>query len=155
MTWYYAKEGAPVGPVSDEELLSKLRDGTILPTTLVWRTGMADWQAASTVTAALTPLSAVASNPGNALPGDSSASSQPTPGAPPVLPHFFCTCCGTIIPADQLVRIDGRAICAACKPGYLQKIQEGVAAPLKTPVLDAAGMAMAGAFAPDTATMPT
>jgi len=109
---------------------------------------MADWQAASTITAALTPLSAVAPDHGNAA-----SEAQPSSGVPPVLPHFFCTCCGTIIPADQLVHINGRAICAACKPNYLQQIQEGLAAPLKAPVLDAAGMAMAGTFAADTATM--
>jgi uncharacterized RDD family membrane protein YckC len=154
MTWYYAKEGAPVGPISDEELVSRLRDGTVLPTTLVWRTGLADWQAASSVMNEVTARAAEAALTATPPPEEVPPWAQPSSPAPPVLPFFFCTCCGAVIPADQLVRINGRAVCASCKPGFLQKVQEGVVAPLKAPVLDAASAAIAGRFAPAAEPMP-
>ena len=59
-------------------------------------------------------------------------------GAPPVLPHFFCTYCGNIVPADQLLRISGRAICGACKPLYVEQAREGIAAPVKVPIVNRA-----------------
>ena len=150
MTWYYAKDGAPVGPISDEELLSKFHDGAVLPTTLLWRAGMTDWQAASGVIDEVRARSAVAAITTAASLGEVPSSAQSATAAPPVLPFFFCTSCGTITPADQLVRLNSHAVCASCKPGLLQKMQEGVAAPLKQPVLDAAGAAIVGRFAPAT-----
>ena len=49
MTWYYVKDGAASGPISDDDFASQLRTGAILPTTLVWRSGLAEWQTASSV----------------------------------------------------------------------------------------------------------
>jgi len=132
MTWYYVKDGGPAGPISDEELLSKLRLGSILPTTMLWRSGMPTWQPASEVTRT------IQNSPPPAPSSSSSAGGVPpelTAGPPPVLPHFFCTYCGNIIPADQLVHISGRAVCAACKPAYVQQVREGLNTPIKVPVL--------------------
>ena len=133
MTWYYVKNGEPAGPISDEELLSKLRLGSILPTTMLWRSGMAQWKPVSEVTRTLQPTPPVPFSSG------SSASLDVPPelasGPPPVLPHFFCTYCGNIIPADQLVHISGRAVCATCKPAYVQQVREGLNAPIRAPVL--------------------
>lgn len=42
--WYYAKEGAQQGPVSDEQIEQLIAAGHIQPTDLVWKNGMADWQ---------------------------------------------------------------------------------------------------------------
>lgn len=129
MTWYYVKNGAPAGPISDEELLSKLRLGSILPTTMLWRSGMATWQPALEVTRTIQ----VASPPAPAYSAD--VPPELTSGTPPVLPQFFCTYCGNIIPADQLVHISGRAVCATCKPAYVQQVREGLNTPIKAPVL--------------------
>jgi uncharacterized membrane protein YhaH (DUF805 family) len=41
--WYYAVEGASIGPVSQSEFESLVRTGTIRSDTLVWQEGMADW----------------------------------------------------------------------------------------------------------------
>jgi len=41
--WYYAVDGASVGPVSEEEFKQLIASGTIHSTTLVWQEGMADW----------------------------------------------------------------------------------------------------------------
>ena len=143
MTWYYVKDGEAAGPISDEELLSKLRLGNILPTTLVWRSGLSEWQPAATVAPQIVPPSTAAPSFSPALSPNINVPPELTSGTPPVLPHFFCTMCGNIIPADQLVRISGRAVCAACKPTYVQQTREGIRAPVKAPVLNAATVGVA------------
>jgi uncharacterized RDD family membrane protein YckC len=134
MIWYYVKDGEAAGPISNEELLSQLRLGQILPTTLVWRRGQAFWQPAASVTPQIVPAPPRPSfSP--ALSANIDVPPELASGTPPVFPHFFCTLCGNIIPADQLVRIGTRAVCARCKPLYVQQVREGLDAPLKAPVI--------------------
>lgn len=49
MNWYYAVGGAQKGPVTPEEFLRLVADGTIQPSTLVWREGLPDWRAYETI----------------------------------------------------------------------------------------------------------
>ena len=43
--WYYAADGAQqAGPVSAQQLVDLLQAGSITPNTLVWRTGLDNWQ---------------------------------------------------------------------------------------------------------------
>lgn len=44
--WYYAKGRQQHGPISSEQLREVAQSGELLPTDLVWKTGMADWQPA-------------------------------------------------------------------------------------------------------------
>ena len=136
MTWYYVKDGEAAGPISEEELISKVRAGSVLPTTLVWRTGMTEWEPVSKAAPPIAPAAESAMTAGSPVLGNIIAATPETaPGIPPVLPHFFCTFCGTIIPADQLVRITGRNVCGACKPNYVQQVREGMETPFKAPVV--------------------
>jgi hypothetical protein len=48
--WYYAKNGMQFGPVSQEELSSKLKCGEIQASALIWSEGMTDWKPLSQVT---------------------------------------------------------------------------------------------------------
>jgi hypothetical protein len=48
--WYYARDGAQQGPVSDEELKRLAEAGTLRPQDVVWRDGMAQWQPAQQAT---------------------------------------------------------------------------------------------------------
>lgn len=98
--WYYAKDGARLGPVTDAALGDLVRQGTIGPTTLVWRAGMTDWQ----------PWAQVAV-----------ASVAVTPGA------NACIECGQAFAPDDLVELMGARVCAACKPVRIQRIREGLA----------------------------
>lgn len=41
----------------------------------------------------------------------------------------FCSQCGQAVRPSEVVTLSGAAVCAACKPAYLRKLQEGVAAP--------------------------
>lgn len=47
--WYYLLENKPVGPVSREDLMRLLQEGTLSPDVHVWTEGLARWQAASTI----------------------------------------------------------------------------------------------------------
>jgi hypothetical protein len=42
--WYFGENGMQQGPVTDAELEELIAAGRIVPTTLVWREGMATWQ---------------------------------------------------------------------------------------------------------------
>ncbi len=50
--WYMAIGGHQVGPVSQEEIITNLRNGTIDAETLVFTAGMASWQKIKDVSAA-------------------------------------------------------------------------------------------------------
>jgi uncharacterized RDD family membrane protein YckC len=47
--WYYGKDDQRHGPVSKKQLTTLLRSGKVLPTDLVWREGLDDWQPAASV----------------------------------------------------------------------------------------------------------
>ncbi len=46
--WYLARDGQQHGPISAAEMSKIIELGYLLPTDLVWRHGLADWQPAST-----------------------------------------------------------------------------------------------------------
>ena len=50
MDWFYAKDGKQLGPVTAADLAQLLRTGVITPDSLVWHSGMADWQSYRTAT---------------------------------------------------------------------------------------------------------
>lgn len=47
--WYYSVDGSQQGPVSAAELKKLATDGKLKPEDLVWKDGMAEWKAASTI----------------------------------------------------------------------------------------------------------
>ena len=57
--WYYSKGGEQKGPVEQQELQRLLSTGEVKSSDLVWRDGLANWQAASQVP----ELAAVAAQP--------------------------------------------------------------------------------------------
>jgi uncharacterized protein (TIGR00266 family) len=44
--WYFAQNNTPVGPITFDDLVGRIRTGAVTPDTLVFTTGMAQWQAA-------------------------------------------------------------------------------------------------------------
>jgi len=58
--WYYSQDGQQQGPVAQSQLQQMLQSGQLANSSLVWKQGMGDWVAASTlevfsVTAASSP----------------------------------------------------------------------------------------------------
>lgn len=110
--WYYALDGEQKGPVSAEDFERLVEAGVVTPATRVWSEGMADWQTLAEV--------------------------RPTkPAAAPLPPPVYstgasdssrCALCGVAVTAEDSVRLDGRLVCAACKPRAVQMLREGVTA---------------------------
>ncbi len=48
-SWYYARGGQAVGPVSVDTLRQLVAAGQLLPGDLVWREGMSEWTAISSI----------------------------------------------------------------------------------------------------------
>jgi hypothetical protein len=101
MDWYYADGSQQKGPITEEGLADLVRAGTVKPDTLVWRAGLAGWQ----------PYSQAA--------GGASAA-----GASGLV---TCSQCGKAVAADQVIRYGEQAVCAECKPAFMQRIKEGLA----------------------------
>jgi len=49
MSWYYAKGGQRVGPLTLEEFVAAAQSGALLPTDQIWTEGMPCWLPADTV----------------------------------------------------------------------------------------------------------
>src|SRR5262252_7475777 len=110
--WYYIEDGQQRGPVMDTDLESLQRDGKINSETMLWRDGMANWQ----------PLSQIQTG-GNAEPvlSQGASSTATIAGAPQVV----CSQCGGLFSASEVIRYGNAAVCAACKPVFVQKLKEG------------------------------
>jgi hypothetical protein len=104
MAWYYVANNERKGPVEQAEFDQLIQQGAITPTTLVWREGMAEWQPREAV------VNAVSAPP-------------PPSGA---VPGVVCSQCGRIFQPDEVIRLGGGYVCAACKPIATQKLREGV-----------------------------
>ena len=140
MNWYYASAGKQVGPISQDQFNALLQAGTVSSDTLVWREGMANWQphrmvaglagvidspgAPSVAGAGSAPAGAtVAANSG----GTTASSSAGAPVSGTAGATVVCAECGRTFPPDEVVRYGAIAVCANCKPIFLQKLREGVA----------------------------
>ncbi len=98
MNWYYADGTQQQGPVSEADFAQLVQAGKVTDQTMVWREGMADWQPYGNVkaTTAVEPSGSV-----------------------------VCSECGKMFSPDDVIRYGDRAVCAACKPAFTQKLKEG------------------------------
>jgi uncharacterized RDD family membrane protein YckC len=55
MQWHYLHNGQTIGPVSEQDLETLIKVGTVAPDVMVWADGMPDWQPYSTIRASLPP----------------------------------------------------------------------------------------------------
>ena len=105
MNWYYAVEGRQVGPVTDADMESLVKTGTVTPETLVWHEGMTEWQP------------------------HGRASGAPVAAAPSSDTTAVCSVCHKSFPADSVIRYENSWICADCKPSFFQRLKEGASLP--------------------------
>ena len=77
--WFFESDGGRAGPVDTAELKRLLAAGTVRPTTIVWRTGLAEWTPASQ----MNELFDNGAGPGASGP----AGGPPAPAAPAPPPH--------------------------------------------------------------------
>lgn len=114
MNWFYAQDNVPTGPITEEEFQDRVAKGVIQADTLVWKEGMPSW----------IPYGEWREQAGH--PSTPRSDAPPVTGAaPPPADQVQCAQCRQFFPADDLVVIGGRQTCAACKPAYVQSLQEG------------------------------
>ncbi len=111
MDWYYAESGRQVGPIKEEALEALVRSGVVKPDTLVWQSGMSNWQQYAAVRPAA-PAPAQYTLPMTA------AVAEPI--------TRFCTECGRPFPQSELIPFGNSFVCASCKDTFTHKLREGV-----------------------------
>ena len=105
MQWYYAVGDQRHGPVEHAEFERLVSSGTIRSDTLVWRQGMAEWQAYSTAV------------------GGGSTPTAVDDGTE------ICAVSGKRYPRREMVNYEGKWISAEHRDEYFQRVREGVAQP--------------------------
>ncbi|MFT3831452.1 MAG: RDD family protein [Opitutaceae bacterium] len=100
MAWYYAVSNQRLGPVSEEEFGALVINGTITPSTLVWRQGMNDWLPYAQTTA------------GGAAPDDPDSA--------------VCAVSGKRYPKSQMLQYEGRWVSAEHRDVFFQRLREGL-----------------------------
>jgi uncharacterized RDD family membrane protein YckC len=112
MAWYYAESGQQAGPVDDGQFEQLVQAGKILPETLVWREGMANWQPYNQVRSPR--LSS--SSPPVAAGGAATATA---------VGQAVCAECGGVFDLQDTIAYGNARVCAKCKPAFIQKLAEG------------------------------
>jgi uncharacterized membrane protein len=122
MSWYYAQADEPKGPIPEAEFLQLIAQGIIQPSTLVWKEGMDRWVPWADLRSGLIPGTLTPASPSvDSIP----AAGMPTSEAPPQAGLNNCVACLKPFPEEDLIVLAGRKVCAACKPAYVQSLQEG------------------------------
>ena len=106
--WYYASEDRQMGPIPEPELDRLIATGAILPFTLVWHEGMAEWQTYSSLRTAAFAAEAPA-NANGSIPGVVA----------------MCSQCEEVELQSEMVRFGEKWVCAKCKDIYTQRLREG------------------------------
>lgn len=124
MKWYYAQGEVRQGPFEEPEFENLVREGVVTSSTLVWREGMATWQPYETL---LVPAGEEEQSVATAetFPGAGGTTARATGPIRVRLSSARCDHCGKTLPAEEIVRLRGVAVCAECKPWALQSLQEG------------------------------
>ncbi len=115
MNWFYAESGKTVGPVAGDAFEQLVEAGGIDASTLVWREGMAEWKPFGELSEAGAAAELVPLPP-------------PIPTAPLAGGQQVCAGCKEAFGSDDLVRFGEVFVCGACKPRFLQRLREGLAA---------------------------
>lgn len=123
MKWYYAENNERRGPIDEADFQALAGAGTIKPETLVWREGMAAWQAYSEVA----PGFATAARVAAPVAAVGAATMTVTTAARPsgVAGEGLCSQCGRAFSPDEMITYEGQTVCAECKPLFFQRVKEG------------------------------
>ncbi len=108
MRWYYKRDEQKIGPVNEGEIEALVQNGTITSSTPVWNELTGKWVSYGEVSGG--------------------AATAPQASAP-ATEMATCAECGRAFPLDDMVQYGQHRICAACKPVFFQKVQEGARLP--------------------------
>ncbi len=109
MNYYYTIKGEQQGPISEEELKVILTSAPDAASTMIWREGLPEWVLASTI-----------------FPNANRSAGMPPPlTGSGFNPMAVCCECGKAFLANDMVTLQGQALCMQCQPIAVQKIKEG------------------------------
>jgi hypothetical protein len=127
--WYYAAGMTRKGPYEQEDFRKLVTEGVVTPEALVWTSGMTDWKPWREVSsqfppspAGVPPMGVTEPSPDGAVAADATA---PAASVPAAAAPLTCSVCGRSFPPDEVIVLEGRPVCAQCKPVAMQKIAEG------------------------------
>ena len=133
MPWYYKEGTQEIGPVEKEELQNLINTKRINGQTLVRPAGKQEWKPLSQLVRPKQPRPSEEQHAGQEAPEapltmerDRAPRPAPTPTPTPAPPTTVCSQCGRSFPRDQVLEYQGKAICGACKPMFVQRMREGV-----------------------------
>jgi uncharacterized RDD family membrane protein YckC len=126
MEWYYKDGDQEMGPVSKVELQNLINSRRVVAQTLVRSSQSNEWRPLADLVRR--KPAAPPPPPPRGTPATAAAASvgSHTATAPSTVRIAVCSQCGRSLPQDQVVRFEGKAICGACKPMFVQKLKEGV-----------------------------
>lgn len=116
MNWFYAEGGRQQGPVEDAVLDDLVRQGVVRDDTLVWREGLAAWQAHSVA------------RPRPAAPPPAAPIPKPAPPPPAPVETRYCAECGRPFPGNELSAVGSVAVCSSCRPSVMQRMAPAASA---------------------------
>ena len=130
MNWHYLENGETRGPVTQEEFVNLVKQGTITPDTNLWCEGMADWKKYGDLIAGRKPAAAapVESAPPAAAPAPASLHIQHEHVAGER--QGTCSRCGTVVAVSQLYHVGASSLCPTCQVGQ-RRMAFGSDAPME------------------------
>lgn len=123
MDWYYKEENRKIGPVTDSEFESLVKQDRINDQTPVWNEIIDRWQPYGEVVRKGADKEPEA---GHEMPD---LSHQRNAGGQPAEEGVICSQCGNSFSPGEVLSYDGKTICASCKPLYFQRLKEGAGVP--------------------------
>lgn len=117
MEWFYAQNNERLGPVDQATFARLVQERTVTANTLVWRTGMDEWQ----------PYGALLAQQSASQTAEAGQPSGTDPGAGADWQQ--CVECGRAFPGEEMLSYGDSMICASCKPVFFQRLREGAALP--------------------------
>lgn len=117
MKWYYSDGVKQMGPVDDDRFRELIKSGEINETTLIWRSGMPDWQPLRQLD--LSGLIDISTGSGDVSEPVETVITQVETNA------ASCSECGRTFPTEDMIPYGDIWVCASCKPLFVQKLKEG------------------------------
>lgn len=131
MAWYYMDGDQEIGPIEKEELQQHIKTKQLGKQTLVRNSTMKEWKPLADFISKKQKPKENPQPPSEEVSRTDSATEPPDPepgniDSGPSPETVVCSQCNRSFPKDRIVTFDGRPICAACKPAFVQKLKEGV-----------------------------
>ena len=122
MDWFYEDDNGKVGPVTETEINTLVKDGKITGGTKVWNEKISKWTTYGELMGTV-----VAEIPGDTMPQAEHTVTHPSiDNQEVVVQDSTCLECGKTFPLDDMVQHGEFNICASCKDVFFQKVKEGV-----------------------------